>query len=149
MVVSCELAAMVFPTVHYKKYQRCLSFFLYSPRHSLLATCRAWAPASMRLCSCPVCSEQRSWSMETIWEERKLHRCHLIQRMRGPWTPSQSQIPADTKGVITRARTRRPFRKPYSEFPGHWMDGKGRDMFVSVFEMSCKLNRVADKSEEQ
>lgn len=33
-----------------------------------------------------------------------------------------------------------------AEFPGHWMDEESRDMFLSVFEMSCELNWAADNS---
>jgi len=50
------------------------------------------------------------------------------------------------KRAVARVRTRRLFRKHYSEFPGHWMDGESGDMFLSVFEMSRELNWVADNS---
>lgn len=53
------------------------------------------------------------------------------------------------KGGKTRARTRQPFRKPCSKFPGRWVGGEERGMLVSLFEMSCELNWVADKNKEQ
>lgn len=117
-------------------------------------TC-CWPPAGRRywpqwVFALAQCAQSRGLNQRRPSEREE--SCTAALWSRG-WDDSEllpgKQIPEDMKGVRTRARTRRLFCKSYSEFPGHWMDMEGTYMFVSVFDMSCKLNQVANKSKEQ
>lgn len=141
--------------VHEKKYWCCLSFsirfFPLAPaagHHRSLGTSLPGSflllPSMLRAEVLTSREHTREKKVTMVFSDPEgRHNC-----VRASWTPSGSQIPV-MKWVITRVRTRRLFRKHYSEFPGHSLDGKGRNMFLSVFEMSRELNWVADNSEEQ
>lgn len=88
--------------------------------------------------------EHKSWSVGNMRVKRKSQCCPLIQREDIITTdrrhPSQSQIPV-MKRAIAKVRTRRLFKKHYSEFPGRWMDEESTEVFFKCFwdELWVKL----------